>query len=281
MKTLCLLIFLISISMSYAQGSKMNAYSSMYIKGLQKESVADLKIRDKGDVTLSEDDGIHYLKCLVKASSNSVENDIIKLGCNIITKAGDIWVLKVPVTQIDELIGLSGIIKLSVSGSAELFNDNARIDTKVDIVHEGGAGTKLKGKGVIVGVCDSGIDISHPDFIKDGKTRIKYLWDMSDNSGINYPSNFNWGREYTSQNIDYGECEQYDSFGHGTHVTGTAAGNGTGDPLYIGMAPESDIIFLKLASCPSCKYSMKSPCFFKNCDHMILYAEFRVKSRQV
>ena len=38
----------------------------------------------------------------------------------------------------------------------------------------------LQGKGVLVGIIDSGIDYSHPDFIRDdGTSRIAFCWDQS------------------------------------------------------------------------------------------------------
>ena len=40
-------------------------------------------------------------------------------------------------------------------------------------------GLSLTGKGVLVGIIDSGIDVNHPDFRdEDGKSRIAFLWDQ-------------------------------------------------------------------------------------------------------
>ena len=37
----------------------------------------------------------------------------------------------------------------------------------------------LTGKGVLVGIIDSGIYYAHPAFIQDGVSRIFYLWDQT------------------------------------------------------------------------------------------------------
>jgi subtilisin family serine protease len=103
-----------------------------------------------------------------------------------------------------------------------------------------GTFTGATGAGVVVGVIDSGIDVDHPNF-KDalGHTRIAFVLDQTTNL------------ECTAATIDAGFCTELDQDGHGTHVAGTAAGNGAapdenGTPYaHIGVAPESTIVFVK------------------------------------
>ena len=112
----------------------------------------------------------------------------------------------------------------------------------------------VTGKGVIIGMIDSGIDWRHGDFRKaDGTTRVKALWDMSDAARTG-PGGV--GRVYTETEINnalQGSAivNEKDVNGHGTHVAGTAAGNGlgTGNSVaagtYTGIAPEADLIVVK------------------------------------
>jgi subtilisin family serine protease len=125
--------------------------------------------------------------------------------------------------------------------------DISRVEAKVNQLHNGtGISRPYKGNGVVVGVIDSGIDWKHQDFKNAGGNRIRYLWDMS--SSGNPPSGYGYGTEYTKAQLDANQCAQVDGndgYGHGTHVAGTAAGNGGALSNYIGMAPESDIVFIK------------------------------------
>ena len=119
------------------------------------------------------------------------------------------------------------------------------------------------GKGVIVGIIDSGVDWRHLDFRKpDGTTRIKFLWDPSDDSfqrlGIGSPPPpGGMGTVYTEDQINGalqggGTVGTQDQFGHGTHATGVAAGNGAGGGqllpagAFVGVAPEADIIAVRV-----------------------------------
>ncbi|MEQ2547867.1 S8 family peptidase [Dorea ammoniilytica] len=105
------------------------------------------------------------------------------------------------------------------------------IDTVVQ-----GSRLGLSGKGVLIGIIDSGIDYSLDIFLKaDGSTRIRYLWDQTNR------------KEYMSKEINQalnaGNLEDryrivpgVDSSGHGTAVAGIAAD----------VAPESELIVVKM-----------------------------------
>lgn len=114
----------------------------------------------------------------------------------------------------------------------------------------------LFGKGVLIGILDSGIDYSHPDFInEDGTTRIVALWDQT--IAGSPPKGFNIGTLYTKEEINealkipmpqrMNIVPSTDLSGHGTHIAGIAAGNGRASRgLNRGIASKSDLIIVKL-----------------------------------
>lgn len=116
----------------------------------------------------------------------------------------------------------------------------------------------LTGKGILVGVVDSGVNFFHPDFRnEDGSSRILRLWDQSING--NPPEGYTRGTEYTKEEIDealvLGETEgrrlvpSRDVSGHGTAVLGIAVGNGTvSEGVNRGVAYESDLLVVKMGN---------------------------------
>jgi minor extracellular serine protease Vpr len=134
----------------------------------------------------------------------------------------------------------------------------------------------LSGTGVIVAVIDSGIDYAHPDFRNaDGTTRILDLWDQTipagsvadplseenaEQSFLEAPAGYFLGTEFpqavinraleqTTERERYAVCPSRDISGHGTHVTGIAAGNGIASQgRYRGVAYESPLLIVKLGT---------------------------------
>lgn len=123
-----------------------------------------------------------------------------------------------------------------------------------------GLETGLSGKGVLIGIVDSGIDWRHPDFRnEDGNSRILRLWDQSGQPGPEQspPKGYLSGVEYTKEEIDHALAlperegdlliRERDLSGHGTSVLGIAAGNGRASGgVNRGVAYESDIIAVKM-----------------------------------
>ena len=105
------------------------------------------------------------------------------------------------------------------------------------------------GTGIIMGIIETGIDWSHPDFDDAfGNTRISYIWEQAVTTPTNSPSPFGYGEEWTAAQINLGVCTHNDlgNWGHGTHVSGIAAGNGLGNGTHSGVASKAEIIVVAL-----------------------------------
>ncbi|WP_342759078.1 S8 family peptidase [Kineothrix sedimenti] len=121
----------------------------------------------------------------------------------------------------------------------------------------------LTGRGTLVAIIDSGIDYERMDFRRpNGTSRILYLWDQTlqpdESRGFAPPEGFLMGVEFNNMQIDaaleqsnpeekFRMLPSLDVTGHGTAVAAIAAGNGlSSDGRYVGVAPESELIIVKL-----------------------------------
>jgi subtilisin family serine protease len=148
--------------------------------------------------------------------------------------SGSTVVARVPREKLLELARLSTVRYVEASTRLKLHSDLAHASSV--LVRSGSRTVPQTGSGVLVGVVDTGIDVSHPAFRSGGKTRIvSYLDQLTD-------------RELDSAAIDAGDAAgSTDTIGHGTHVAGIAAGNGGGSPgnALRGVAPEADLAIVK------------------------------------
>jgi subtilisin family serine protease len=175
----------------------------------------------------------------------------------------------IELADIERLAELPQVRTLRVGSPARQRLDASIPDIKANQVwtvdRAAGTFTGRTGKGVIIGIVDSGIDFHHPDFLKPNsdppQSRVLRIWDMGIKpvqAGEHGPpavlltGGLTYGVEYTNNEINEhlkaGDffVAQRDCRGHGTHVASIAAGNGAEKQYkYIGVAPEADIIVVK------------------------------------
>lgn len=113
---------------------------------------------------------------------------------------------------------------------------------------------QLKGKNVMIGFIDTGIDYENSIFRNiDGTTRIAGIWDQTIQSG-EPPQGFSYGSEYTMDMLnDALKLENpaeliptQDDIGHGTFLASIAAGSGVPEEDFLGAAPESTLAVVRL-----------------------------------
>lgn len=180
----------------------------------------------------------------VKASDAQLS--VLKLmGIRVNARFGSIATVQVPLDRVQEFLALPGLGSSAMAQQVYLCNDSARYFSQVAQSHSGaGFSQPYRGKGVIVGVVDVGIDFNHINFYDSlGNSRVKRVYlpavESSRNpviGGDTLP-----GSEYvTAAEIKMLSTDSRSSI-HGTHTAGTAAGSYMGNGLN-GVAPDAWLV---------------------------------------
>src|SRR5690606_10014454 len=168
-------------------------------------------------------------------------------GAIILGRVGDIVAARVPVSAISALSDVAGVQRIEAARNIEALNDEARAASNAAAIADD---LGLDGTGVVIGVIDTGIDIFHDDFRNaDGTTRIAALLDLTAGVAGTVYSEAQSNAELLAPNT---VVPERDTFGHGTHVTGSAAGDGSAANAqsapagtYAGMAPGATLVIVK------------------------------------
>ena len=196
---------------------------------------------------------------LIVKYSGSLES-VRKISSSVTELMNGYAVIVIREDRIAELAGFPEVEFIEKPKSLYFQVDVGRQVSCIDTVRR--APYNLSGRGVLIGIIDSGIDYENPDFRnEDGTTRIVSLWDQS--ASGNPPAGYTAGSEFTREEINAvleesasdgfpglskGAAISRDTSGHGTAVAGIAAGNGSGseDRIYRGTAPEAELIIVKM-----------------------------------
>ncbi len=170
-----------------------------------------------------------YLSRLIKIQSESDLDSLREQGVEVLRRRGDILLCFIPNPQTR-----SNEPSLRPRPIAPAL-DIAKTYYGAGSIQNGAAfGVPFTGKGVVVGICDIGIDPLHPTFLDaDGRSRIKRVVQYVEGDGLRIQ--LGGDDDYRAWLTD--NPEEY----HATHVCGILAGNGSGSP-YSGIASDAEIV---------------------------------------
>jgi subtilisin family serine protease len=204
---------------------------------------------------LAESFSPHEQEVLVRGEGDDLEAALKRAGMTVwsVTRGVESVVSGVcSLTALPDIAELPQVHQVESARTMTNDLDRSRPEIRAEQLHtpHGASATKVRGKGTIVGIIDSGIDYTHADFrTAQGKSRILFLWDQvaAPAAGGSVP----FGREYTQSQLNAALASanpfakvphKDDAVGHGTHVAGIAAGNGRANAAFTGIAPEADLI---------------------------------------
>ena len=208
--------------------------------------------RKSGNLNVGYDPATRLWDVIIKYSGP--ESGLAGNGIQVVPLLGGYAVVTLPESEIDKYSHRAQVEFMEKPKRLyfELFQ--AKGASCIRTVQTGRDG--LTGKGILIGIVDSGVDYYHTDFRNaDGSSRILRLWDQSIPGKP--PQGYVTGTEYTKEEIDealaLGENQgrrlvpSVDYSGHGTSVLGIAAGNGRASGgANRGIAYESDLLVVKM-----------------------------------
>ena len=256
-------VFLFLASVLFGQNNDKLAPAFRYLKERQLNKVQTATIPSLFNKSESK------RKNRTTGINESGHNCIIYTKSPEVLRANGITIQSSHDTFVTAWLSLDQIAKVSALAEVDFVdtpkflktnNDISVASTGASLLHAGKLdNTPYKGDGVIVAIIDTGIDWDHPDFknpLDQTKSRILRIWDqtlLTPTAGEVAPEGFSFGVEYTQAQINdeidgspTGFVREKDNDGHGTHVAGTAAGNGAAlSTKYEGLAPNADIVVIK------------------------------------
>lgn len=166
-------------------------------------------------------------------------------GVKVNARFDNFVTVQIPASAMTEVMSMTGVREISFARPLSLHNDSARSLSCIDRVHDGqGMVAPLTGRGVIVGIIDTGIDFNHVNLCGiDGKTRVKAVYMPCDTTGPRPVVGGDTlpGSCYESPDMIAMLTTDFNGTSHGTHTLGTAAGSYRANGWY-GVAPEADLV---------------------------------------
>ena len=199
-----------------------------------------------------------HIQAFVKIDSEQALEDLKKQGVTVNCRFGNIFTVTMDADKVDAVSRLKSISAMAVAQMVAPTNDAALEKSDIEGVHDGSGegfnGHEYTGRGVVLGVIDTGIDYNHINFRdEDGNNRVKRAYLPDDETGTHPVLDGNElpGSHYVTPEEIAALTADNDATSHGTHTTGTAAGSYMANGMN-GVAPEADLV---LCGMPSNKFS--------------------------
>ena len=196
---------------------------------------------------------------LIVKYTGDIQSVAKRFGASAVVLLGGYAIVTMPQEYINEFADCAEVVYIEKPHRL-FFSDRQALERSC-VYYAWSEPYSLGGEGVLAAVIDSGIDWKNTDFRNsDGSTRILKLWDQTvapESSGYAPPEGYVVGTEYNRDVINLALSGDEaalrsmnlsrDYSGHGTFVTGIAAGNGQGMAgSFRGVAFESELIIVKL-----------------------------------
>lgn len=246
LRSLVLALLALVVAAPAFSASKLNPRARIALSQL-RSGVSAAKLAAEGAAVTSAGEIDAFIRG--NASRQELEALGVRIRSEVPTPYGIVRTAFIPEAVIEQVAGLQGVTH--IEGAIQLEQElEASVPTTNATAFRGpGPGfAGLNGQGVLVGDVDSGVDYNHGDFLDaGGLSRFVSIWDQTVATGPP-PAGFAYGTDWSTAQLNANLSTQTNTDGHGSHVLGIAAGDGSGSTspfLYVGMAPRADLCMVK------------------------------------
>ena len=171
-KLLLILLCWVCVEAVHAQ-SVLSARTRLQLNGMHRN-----ELRKPGSLP-------PMIAAFIEADTDLAITQLQSMGVEVNARFGSVFTVRVPLDLLPQLACKKGVCRISMAQPMTLCNDSARYLCRVDAVHDGlSLPLAYKGKGVIVGVIDVGVDFNHINFIDSmGHSRVARAYLPADSMG--------------------------------------------------------------------------------------------------
>lgn len=227
-------------------GQKLDAMSRVALQQMKQVNSTSISCAKSLGVSTTKATNANTINAVVKLKEGADLSELSTHGFLANELCSGFAIVHTTMDDLSTLSNLESVERISIAQrKMELMLDHANAMTGVNRIHEGfglsddasdrsndiSVSTKTyTGKGVMIGILDSGFDPNHPMFLdKDGNSRFKVI-KTTNGKLLTTPEEI---ANFTTDN-------QYNS--HATHVAGIAAGNYMGSNFQLqGVATGADL----------------------------------------
>lgn len=188
------------------------------------------------------DDSDATMRCIVRfADDINPETIVSTYDARVNTITGKLATVLIPSHRLMDFACDNNVVSISAGSVVRAMSDEAARLSNVDKIQS--LQTPYTGKGVIIGVIDSGFDFGHAAF-KDasGRCRITAVWDQTRSyATVGHSSDFGYGIVVDTPEDIASLAHDLSFDTHGTHVAAIAASSAD---IYHGMAPDAELVLV-------------------------------------
>ncbi len=245
------LIAALSLTLAFgANAQKLTPQTVAFLQNRKTTATTEQKALRKKTLKVEENNAETF-KAFITLKDASAAELLKNYGVKVMASWDNYVTAVIPVSAVEDLIACDEVENIAIGNKVTPLLDYARQWTYAEEVLTNADNVlpqAYTGKGVIVGVIDTGLEFNHRAFRNsdDTELRIKRVWDQNKTGAA--PEGYDYGAEFSNadaiRNAKYDTSDSY----HATHVTGIAAGSIISGSDYNGMAPDSEIVFVSMGN---------------------------------